>query len=114
MFTLRENWFIIRPSRGTFHLSEGNMMELFEQAVKNAGFTSVDHFLNHKRKPSRIAELMENPAFNPHRSIEKTSLFSMLPEDMKAEISGMPTEELKVICAGYLANDLPEVVALLP
>ncbi|MBH2008941.1 MAG: hypothetical protein I8H71_04480 [Xanthomonadaceae bacterium] len=90
-----------------------NKIELLEQAAKNSGFHSLSQLINHKSKPSRIVELMKNPEFNPHQSIETSLLFTVLSDDMKAQINKMPTEELKVACAAYLADDLPEVVALI-
>jgi hypothetical protein len=91
-----------------------NNLELLDQAAKNAGFDSITQFINHKDKPSRIVELMKNPSFNPGNSVETSLLFPVLSDDMKAQISKMPTEELKIACAAYLADDLPEVVAFLP
>lgn len=73
-----------------------NKINLFEQAARNAGFESVSELVNHQGKPSRIVELMENPAFNPHQSIETSLIFDRLPDDMKAQIREMPTEALKV------------------
>lgn len=89
-----------------------NNINLFEQAAKNAGFESLLQLINHKSKPSRIVELMENSAFNPHQSIETSLIFDMLSDDMKAKVREMPSEALKIACAAYLADDLPEIVSL--
>jgi hypothetical protein len=87
--------------------------ELFNQAAKNAGFKGVSELVASTSKQSRIVEMMKDPFLNPHNSIEKTFLFSLLPVEMKEQISKMPNEDLKVACAAYLADDLPQVVNLL-
>jgi hypothetical protein len=89
-------------------------VELLQQAARNAGFDDIVKLVSHKGKPSRVIELLKNPTFNPDNQVETSLLFNVLPDDMKAQISSMPTEELKVACAAYLADDLPAVVEFLP
>ena len=57
---------------------------------------------------------MKNPAFNTHHSIETPVIFYMLSDDMKAQIKEMLSEALKIAYAAYLADDLAEILLLMP
>lgn len=46
-------------------------------------------------------------------TVQPTDLFEALPPDMRSQIAAMPTEALKMACAAYLADELPEIVAML-
>lgn len=86
------------------------MKNIFDQAAQNAGFENIEQLVRHAGKPSRIVELMRNSKVNPENCILATEVFKYLSKEMQDQIKIMPTEEQRVACAAYLADDLDEVI----
>lgn len=91
------------------------IQELLEQAVRNQGFKSIEHFAEFVSQPApqrHIEQLLQRKDISPDGTIENSKIFPLLPLDLQARIKQMRNESSKVSLAVSEADELEQIAKL--